>query len=275
MTTTTESHLVPRALGRVAPPGLVGRRPLAVVERHVRSARRAWPVFLTGFTEPFLYLFSIGVGVGALVGELTVGGDVIDYRTFVAPGLFAASAMNGSIFDTTIGFFIRLKYQKTYDAMLATPIAAPDVTAGEISWALIRSTTYATAFLVAMAVFGLVASPWGILALPAAMLLSFAFAGAGLAAATWMRSFVDFDYVALAIVPMFLFSATFFPLDRYPTVLAWVVQATPLYQGVALARAAVLGQWSWAVPLHIAYLVAMGWIGFTIASRRLRLLLQP
>lgn len=273
----TTTHPTPRPAtvpsGRLLPTGL--RRPSAVVERNVRSARRAWPVFVTGFAEPFLYLFSIGIGVGALVGDLTVGDQVVGYRTFVAPALFAAAAMNGAIFDTTIGFFIKLKYAKTYDAMLATPISTTDVVIGEITWAVLRSSTYAVAFLATMAAMGLLASPWSVLALGAAVLVAFAFAGAGLAGATWMRSFVDFDYVALAIVPMFLFSATFFPLDRYPTALGWVVQATPLYQGVALSRAAVLGTWSWWVPVHVGYLVAMGGGGAVVAARRITRQLQP
>jgi lipooligosaccharide transport system permease protein len=251
------------------------RRPSAVLERHVRSARRGWPVFLTGFAEPFLYLFSIGIGVGALVGDLTVGDQVVDYRTFVAPALFVAAAMNGAVFDATIGFFIRFKYAKTYDAMLATPISTGDVVVGEIAWAVARSGTYAVAFLATMAALGLLASPWSVLALGAALLVAFACAGAGLAGATFMRSFVDFDYLALAIVPMFLFSATFFPLDRYPGALAWVVQATPLYQGVALSRAATLGTWSWAIPFHVAYLLAMGSVGAVVANRRIARLLQP
>jgi lipooligosaccharide transport system permease protein len=260
-------------VGRLLPTGL--RRPSAVLERNARSARRGWPVFLTGFAEPFLYLFSIGIGVGALVGDLTVGDRIVDYRTFVAPALFAAAAMNGAIFDTTIGFFIKLKYAKTYDAMLATPIGTTDVVVGEIAWAVLRSGTYAVAFLATMAALGLLASPVSVLALGAAVLVAFAFAGAGLAGATWMRSFVDFDYVALAIVPMFLFSATFFPLDRYPTLLGSLVQVSPLYQGVALSRAATLGTWSWWVPVHVAYLLAMGTGGAVIAARRITRQLQP
>jgi lipooligosaccharide transport system permease protein len=107
------------------------------------------------------------------------------------------------------------------------------------------------------------------------MLIGFAFAGAGMAATTFMRSFVDFDYVNLALIPLFLFSATFFPLSRYPTVLQWLIQVTPLYQGVVLVRSLAFGDLSWTLLLHAAYLVAMGLVGVRVAGRRLGRLLQP
>jgi lipooligosaccharide transport system permease protein len=130
-------------------------------------------------------------------------------------------------------------------------------------------------FLVTMAIMGLTASWWAILALPAALLIAYAFAGAGAAATTYMRSWTDFDYVNLAIIPMFLFSATFFPLTQYPSAGQIVVKLTPLYQGVALERGLCLGQLQWTMLLNAAYLVIMGTLGIRIATRRLRLLLQP
>jgi lipooligosaccharide transport system permease protein len=116
---------------------------------------------------------------------------------------------------------------------------------------------------------------WGLLGVPVAMLIGFGFAGAGMAATTWMRSFVHFDYVVLVLTPLFLFSATFFPLSRYPDSVQWIVRLTPLYQGVALERSLVFGVLSWTLLLHAAYLLAMGIGGVRIAGRRLQLLLQP
>jgi lipooligosaccharide transport system permease protein len=246
-----------------------------VIERDMLAYRRQWVIFLTGFAEPLLYLLSIGVGVGALVGSVHVGGQTVDYDKFVAPGLLAVAAMNGSVFDTTFNFFFKFKYARSFDAMLATPLRATDVALGELSWALLRGSIYAAAFLVTMALLGLVSSPWGILCLPAAMLIGFAFAGAGMAATTFMRSFVDFDYVNLGVISLFLFSGTFFPLSRYPTGLQWLVQATPLYQGVALERGLILGQLDWTLLFHAAYLAAMGIFGVRIAGARLRRLLLP
>jgi lipooligosaccharide transport system permease protein len=252
------------------------RRVGAVVERNVLSYRRRWGVFLSAFVEPFLFLFSIGIGVGQLVGELPgPGGDLVPYDTFVAPGLMAVAAMTGAIFDTTFNFFFKFKYARTFDAMLATPLGVADVASGEAAWALMRGGLNATTFLLAMVALGLVESWWAVLTVPGAVLIGFAFAGAGLGLTTFMRSFVDFDYVNLAIVPLFLFSATFYPLSRYPDGLAWVVRCTPLYQGVALERALVFGDLRWSLLVHVAYLVVMGALGVRVAGRRLRRLLQP
>jgi lipooligosaccharide transport system permease protein len=257
-------------------PGLLLRRPARVVERNAIVYRRNWVVFLSGLVEPFLYLLSIGIGVGALVGTVPgPGGTKVEYDVFVAPGLMAAAAMNGAVLDTTFNFFIKLKYSHTYDAMLATPLGVRDVAVGEVLSALLRGAFYSTAFLVAMLLFGLVSSWWAVLAVPAALLIAFAFAGAGLGLTTFMRSWVDFDYVNLALVPMFLFSATFFPLSRYPEALQIVVKLTPLYQGVALERGLTLGVVSWTMLINTLYLAVMGWAGLRLAGHRLALKLQP
>jgi lipooligosaccharide transport system permease protein len=246
-----------------------------VVERNVLAYRRMWFVFLTGFAEPVLFLLSIGVGVGALVGDLQVGGHTVSYDEFVAPGLLAMSAMSGALLDATFNFFVKYKYTKVYDAVLATPIGTGDLAVGEVVWSLLRGAIYSTFFLLTMLVFGLVGSWWAVLAAPVAVLIGFAFAGAGLAATTWMRSFLDFDYVNLAIVPLFLFSATFFPLSRYPAGLEAIIRVTPLYQGVVLERSLVLGDVHWSLFLNAAYLLVMGTVGVRIAGRRLGRLLQP
>lgn len=254
---------------------LAGWRPLRVVERNAVVYRRTWYVLVAGLVEPVLYLLSIGLGVGALVAPVAVGGGrEVPYEVFVAPGMLAVSAMNGVVFDTTFNFFVKYKYAKTFDAVLATPLEVADVAVGESVWALLRSTVYAAAFLLTMVVLGLVQSWWAVLAVPAAVLIGFAFAGTGIAATTWMRSFVDFDYVILVVVPLFLFSATFFPLDRYPALLGAAVQLTPLYQGVALERGLVLGQVGWGLLLHVAYLALMGAGGVWVATRRLAVLLR-
>lgn len=256
---------------------LVGsRRAFRVVERNARTYVRMWPAFLSGFLEPVFYLFSIGIGVGALVGDLPgPGGRPVAYDVFVAPAMLATSAMNGTVFDTTFNFFFKFKYAKTFDGMLATPLGVRDIVRGEVTWALLRALMYATVFLATMWAMDLIPSAWAVLALPAALLIGFGFAGAGMGLTTFMRSFVDFDYVQLAIVPLFLFSATFFPLSEYPAALAWVVRCSPLYQGVALERALVLGDVSPVLFLHAAYLAAMGLIGLRVAGRRLGALLQP
>jgi lipooligosaccharide transport system permease protein len=245
-----------------------------LVERNIRAYRHLWVALVTGFAEPVFYLFSMGIGIGGLVRTVTTdSGAEVPYAAFVAPALLAASAMNGAVFDSTFNVFWKLKYAKLYDAMLATPLGPRDIAVGEISWSLIRGAIYSALFLVVAALAGAVTSWWALLALPAAVLIGFAFAAIGMFATTFMRSWVDFDYVTLAIQPMFLFSATFFPLATYPPALQWLVQVTPLYHGVALERALMLGQVDAGIWVHVAYLVGLGLVGSVAASTRLEKLL--
>jgi lipooligosaccharide transport system permease protein len=261
---------------RVAPPIFFGgRRAARLVERSLVVYRRGWLIIVSGFFEPLFYLAAIGVGLGHLVGDVTVNGQTISYTAFVAPALLASSAMNGAVYDSTFNVFDKLKWKKTYDAILSTPVGAGDVALGEIAWALLRGVLYATAFLIVMALLGLVLSPWAVLALPSAVLIGFAFAGCGMAATTFLRTWQDFEFVQLAILPMFLFSATFYPVSTYSPAIQLVVRATPLYQGVALTRGLTTGDVSWSLLGHASYLAVMGLIGLSIASRRLeRLLLR-
>ncbi|MBW8826535.1 MAG: ABC transporter permease [Acidobacteria bacterium] len=247
-----------------------------VLERNMLAYRRLWLIFVSGFFEPFLYLLSIGIGVGALVGKIPgPGGKLIDYRDFVAPGLMATAAMNGAIFDTTFMFFIKLKYWKTYDSMLSTPLTNTDVASGEIMWSVLRGGIYAMFFLLVMLLLGLLHSPLAVLALPTALLECWAFAAVGSAASSYMRSYWDFDFINVVLLPSFLFSGTFFPLDRYPGWLEVVVRCTPLYQAVALMRSLVFGHLDVSAAGHVVYLVVMGIVGLSIASRRLGHLLTP
>jgi lipooligosaccharide transport system permease protein len=269
-------HTAPRWAWLV--PGEAMRRflPLRLLERNVVAWRGMWLILLSVFLEPVLFLASIGFGVGALVGDVEgPGGEMVPYRSFVAAGLLATSAMMGPVFDCTFNFFVKLKYFHIYDAVLATPMGPTDVARGELLWSLVRAAVYATAFLLVMTVMGLVSSWWAVLTIPAAVLIGFGFAGASLGATTFMRSFMDFDFINIAIIPMFLFSATFFPLSRYPTALQWIVQVTPLYQGVALERGLVFGELSWTMLLNAAYLLVLGLVGLRVAGRRLAVLLQP
>jgi lipooligosaccharide transport system permease protein len=246
-------------------------RAARLVERNILVYRHTWMILFSGFFEPVFYLFSIGIGIGHLVG--TVNG--VPYRTFVAPALMASSAMNGATLESTMNIFHKLKYAKIYDAVLATPVDVGDVALGEISWCLIRGALYGTGFLIVMAAMGLVDSPWGVGALPAAVLIAFAFAACGMAATTFVRTWADFEIVQLALVPLFLFSATFFPLSTYTAPMRIVVECTPLYHGVALIRSLTTGDVTPALLWHVAYLAVMGLIGLSITSRRLaRLLLQ-
>jgi lipooligosaccharide transport system permease protein len=255
---------------------LGGRGSSRLIERHARAYRHAWLMLLSGVFEPLFYLLSIGVGIGGLVGRVTgPGGHLIGFTSFVAPALLATSAMNGAVMDSTFNVFFRLKYAKLYDSALATPMRSGDIALGEIGWALIRGGLYAVSFLAVMLAMGLVHSPWAVLALPAALLIGFAFAGAGMAATTFMSSWQHFEFVTLATLPMFLFSTTFYPLGVYPRAIQVAVECTPLFQGVTLMRGLTLGAVGPGLLWPVLYLAVMGVVGLVLAGRRIsRLLLR-
>jgi lipooligosaccharide transport system permease protein len=227
-------------------------------------------LLVSGFFEPIFYLFSIGIGLNHLVGDLSFGGRTFPYTSFVAPGLLATAAMDGALLDATFNLYFKLKISKTYDAVLATPLGADDVALGELLWSVVRGVLYATIFLGVMACFGTVHSWWALLCVPAALVMGAAFGAVGMAVTTFMRTWQDFDLVSLAIMPMFLFSATFYPLTVYPTWLQYVVASTPLYQGVALARGLALGAFSPLMLVNLAYLIVMVVVGLSVASSRMR-----
>ncbi|MFH5824004.1 ABC transporter permease [Georgenia sp. AZ-5] len=261
-----------RRLSRVVPVPAGAGLARVLVERNLMAFRRAWLLLVSGFAEPVFYLFSLGVGVGALVQSVPTPAGPVPYAMFVAPALLAASAMNGAVMST-FNVFFKLKYARLYDSVLATPLGPRDVAVGEVAWALSRGALYSVAFLLIAAAAGMVRSWWAVLALPAAVLIGFAFSAVGMFAVTFMRSWVDLDLVTLAIQPLFLFSATFFPLSAYPPALRLVVEATPLYHGVALERALMLGDVGPALLGHVAYLVVMGLLGVWGAARRIERLL--
>jgi len=259
---------------RVVPLFAVGsRRSLRIVERNARFFRRSWMLLVSGFFEPVFYLLSLGIGLNHLIGPIVVGGHEVSYAAFVAPALLATSAMNGALMDATMNLYFKLRIAHAYDAVLATPLGPDDVALGELTWCVLRSALYSTLFLVVMVVLGYTSSPLVVLCLPAAVLMGLAFGAAGMATTTYLRSWQDFDLVNLAVMPMFLFSATFYPITVYPGWLQLVVRVTPLYQGVALSRACALGELSWSSLGHVAYLAIVAAVGYTVVARRIRSLL--
>ncbi len=259
----------------------VAFRPRHVVERNLLVYRHTFMVILSGFFEPLFYLFSMGYGVGSLIGNVQLSdGRSVPYAVFIAPALLASSAMNGAIYETSNNFFFKLKYAKLYDTIITTPMSLLDVARGEILWAMMRGGLYAVGFVVVIVVLGalgqpLVLSPLALLGFPAALVVCYAFAGAGMAATTFVRKWRDFDYMQLVLMPMFLFSGTFYPIDAYPPLLQAFVQCTPLYRGVHLIRAFTTGMLDPAMAIDLVYLLLMGTVGLAITSRRLgRLLLS-
>jgi lipooligosaccharide transport system permease protein len=252
---------------------LAGSRGRLLFERNLMVYRRSWMIIFSGIFEPLFYLFSMGIGLGHFVGKVPgPGGQLVDYASFIAPALLASAAMNGAVYDAS-NVFWKMKYAKVYDAVLSTPIGPADVAVGETAWALFRGFLYALSFMVVAGSLGLIESVWGLLALPGAVLIGFAFAGIGVAATTFMRTWQDFELIALVQLPMFLFSATFFPISTYPEAIQWVVRFSPLYHAIQLLRALNLGTIGWAQLVNVAYLVALGACGLLIAQRRIGKLL--
>jgi lipooligosaccharide transport system permease protein len=261
---------------RILPPlsGAIGARSPRLIERNVMVYRRTWLVLVSGFFEPLFYLLGIGFGLGALIGAVPgPNGQPIPYGVFVAPGLLATSAMNGAIYESTFNVFFKLRYSKTYDAILSTPMGIADVASGEVGWSLIRGGLYAMGFLVVVLALGLARSPLVLLCVPGALLIGFAFAAVGMAATTWIRTWQDFDFIIVVTLPLFLFSATFYPVTAYPDPLRTIVEWTPLYQGVTLLRQLSTGTVQPSIAVNVAYLAVLGVVGLLVVARRLDKLL--
>lgn len=187
--------------------------------------------------------------------------------------MLATSAMNGAIMDATFNIYFRLTHARLYDAVLATPMTTRDIAVAEVVWALLRGGVYSAGFLLIMGVLGYVTSWWALLALPACLLIGYTFAGLGMWATTYMRSWQDFEYVTLLLLPMVLFSGTFFPVEAFAGPVRWLIEVTPLYRGVVLCRELTTGAVGLASLVSVVYLAALGTLGMRGARRRLDTLL--
>ncbi|MWC00341.1 ABC transporter permease [Agromyces seonyuensis] len=273
--------IAPTAPAAVAS-GAGRRRPLgslyagnarAVMYRGWRAtASTNWLVVLSGFFEPVFYLLSLGLGLGALVGAVDSGGEEIPYAAFIAPALLATAAMNGAIYDSTWNVFFKMQFAKLYQGMLATSLGPLDVALGEISLALLRGGVYAGGFLIVMQVLGLNLSWWALAALPAVLLIAFGFASLGMAITSYLKTFQQMDWINFVLLPMFLFSATFYPLSVYPEAVQWVIQALPLWHGVELVRGLTTGAVGWGMLWHVGYYAVLAAVGMVFTTRRLRAL---
>lgn len=246
----------------------------AVIGRGLLATRSSnWLIVVSGFFEPVLYLLSLGIGLGALVGAVTTStGQHISYAAFIAPALLAVSAMNGAIYDSTWNVFFKMQYAKLYEGMLATSLGPLDVALGEIFLALLRGAVYATGFLIVMQALGLNLSWTAILALPAVLLIAFGFASLGMAVTSYLKTFQQMDWILFVLLPMFLFSATFYPLSVYSQPVQWIIQALPLWHGVELVRGLTTGVLSLGMLGHVLYYVVMIAVGLVFTTRRLRAL---
>jgi lipooligosaccharide transport system permease protein len=228
----------------------------AVWRRNAAMYRRTWKLnVLPNFFEPVLYLLSIGIGVGSYVTQM--GGT--SYVAFLAPALVAVAAMNGASFEVSYNVFVRMHFEKSYDAMLTTPIQPEDVLAGEVSWAVTRACIYGGSFFVVIALFGLAPLPHalaGLLVLPLCGLL---FASIGIAFTLTIESIELYSYYfTLFLTPIFLFSDVFFPLgERLSTLWLAVAEALPLLHPVRLMRGAFAGELRWLHLWDVAYVLGV------------------
>jgi len=260
---------------RIIPLQMYAGRASVVLERNLRVYRRAWMIIVSGFFEPVFYLLALGAGLGALVGTVDAGAGPVSYAAYIAPGLLATSAMNGALYDSTVNVFFKMKYAKLYDAMLATSLGPMDVALGEIAWSLLRGGIYSTGFVTVMLVMGLIESWWALLVVPVALLIALGFGAVGMAITSFMKTFQQLDWINTAILPMFLFATTFYPLSVYSPGIQVVVRCLPLYQGIELMRGLCLGIVSWGLLWHVLYFLVMAAVGIVLTSRRLdRLLLR-
>jgi len=263
------------AEARIGKPGekYYSGRSRAIMERaYIAFKSSTWMIVVSGFVEPVLFLLSFGYGLKDLVGDITVAGQPIGYVAFITPALLATSAMNGAIYDSTMNVYFKLKHDRIYHGMLATSLGPMDVALGEISWALLRGLSYAIGFMAIVTPLGLIPSVWGILAIPAAVLIAFGFASFGMAVTSYMKSWQQLEIVNVVLLPMFLFSGSFYPLSIFPEWLQTVIRLFPLAHAIDLVRGLTLGNVSWALLGHAMYFVVMIVVGLFFTTKRLNAL---
>ncbi len=242
---------------------------LAVWRRNAAMYKKTWKWnILPNFFEPVFYLFSIGVGVGAYISE--IGGT--SYLAFLAPGLVCVAAMNGASFEVTYNIYVRLVFEKTYDAMLTTPIEPDDILAGEVLWAVTRACVYGGCFFIVLMFFGLAPLPSSLSALLVIPLTGLLFAAIGMVFSLRIPNIDMFSfYFTLFLTPLFLFSDVFFPLkERLAGPWLWVAEVLPLLHPVRLARAAFNGEFSVIVLWDLVYTLGMSLLLLLWARRGVR-----
>ena len=259
-----------RRLGKFGA-GVYSGRALKVLERNFIALKTSnWIIVASGFVEPVFYLLAFGFGIGQLVGAVSgSGGQEVSYAAFIAPALLATSAMNGAIYDSTWNVFFKMHFAKLYQTMLSTSIGPLDVAIGEIGWALLRGFVYALGFMAVMAPLGLITSWWAALAVPGAVLIAFGFASVGMGITSYLKNFHQMNWINFFMLPMFLFSGTFYPLSIYPDWLQSFIQAWPLWHAIQLERALMLGDLTPEIFGHVLYFVVMIILGLVFTTRRL------
>jgi lipooligosaccharide transport system permease protein len=225
-----------------------------VWQRNLTIFKKYWKsIMFPNFVEPLLYLGALGLGLGAFIQQGGINGQ--EYVAFIAPGLLASNAMFAASFESTFDTFVKLRFDRVYDAIITTPVNAEDVVAGEYLWAGTRSALYGTAFLLVLVALGLVGSLWAVLIPPALLVIGIMFSVMGTLFTSLIYQIDYFSYYfTLVITPLFLVSGIFFPVDDFPAPVPQVAWFTPLYHAVNVCRALAIGP-SPAVLVDVAWIV--------------------
>lgn len=244
----------------------------SVWRRNYIVYRQSWMIrFLSPIMEPLFYLLAFGWGLSVLVGPMHLGGVEISYSAFIAPALIAINIMNNAFFENTYGSFVRMYYQKTFDAMMATPLTVNEIIAGEIVWGATKSVIATIIMTVVVSAFGLIHYPSGLLLVPLALLGGLAFGAVGMFF-TAITKHIDLFNLPffLFITPMFLFSGTFFPIENLPQWAQTVALTLPLTHLAGATRSVCLDRIDGTIFSQIAYLAVFSLVFFPIALYMMR-----
>ena len=273
MSLLTAVAIAEKRKGKFAEKYYAGRSRVVLQRSWITFKSSTYLVVLSGFMEPLLSLAVFGFGVGQFVGDITLAdGRSISYASFIVPGLLATSAMMGAVMDSTWNVYFKMHESRLYQAMLSTSLGPMDVALGEIAWALLRGALYSTSFMIVVTPLGLVHSWWGLLTIPAGVIIGFGFASLGMAATSYIKGFQQLNLINIVLMPLTLFSGSFFPLSVLPDWLALIIRWTPLSQGIEMMRMCTLGTIDSGIFIHVAYFAIFIAGGLYLTTRRLNAL---
>ena len=237
----------------------ISRRAWRVWQRNFDVYKATWKVnFIPPLLEPLLYLLAFGVGLGNLVHDVSYRGESVSYLKFIAPGLVATAIMNHGFFETTYASFVRMYFQKTYDAILSTPLLLEDVIFGEIIWGATKALLAGTIMLLIAFAWGLIAGPTVLVLIPIAFLAGMTFSSLGMCFTAIVKDIEMFNFpVFLFITPMFLFSGVFFPISSLPPWAQYAAQVLPLTFLVSVLRSLALHRFYQIQILELLGLTAL------------------
>ena len=250
----------------------ISKRFWRVWQRNFTVYQKIWKIsFIPPLFEPLFYLLAFGIGLGALVGKISYHGAPVSYIAFLAPALIAVNIMNNAFFENTYASFVRMYHQKTFDAMLATPLSIDEIITGEIIWGATKSVIATAIMLTVISLFGLIHYPSGLLILPLAFLGGIAFGAIGMYFTGITPTIDMFNLpIFLFVTPMFLFSGTFFPAENLPAWAQAMALIFPLTHLVTLVRALSLGSITAHLLWSVMYLVIFCMVFFPLALIKMR-----